>query len=179
MGTPLPERVAGIDIMYHLLQLACKKNYSVFFLGAKPDVVKKVARTAQKNYPGLHLAGFRDGYFDKTEENQVAEQIKQSNADILFVGISSPKKENFLRSWRSVINVPVCHGVGGSFDVVAGITKRAPLWMQNAGLEWLFRLMQEPRRMWKRYMITNSIFIKLSIQEIFKTRLSLRISRHA
>ena len=91
-------------------------------------------------------------------------------ADILFVAMSSPRKENFLRQWRLFMNVPVCHGVGGSFDVFAGVTKRAPLWMQKAGIEWFYRLIQEPGRLWKRYLISNSIFLVRSLKAIFYAR---------
>jgi N-acetylglucosaminyldiphosphoundecaprenol N-acetyl-beta-D-mannosaminyltransferase len=171
MGDSLPERVAGIDIMYRLLECASQMKYGVYFLGAKPEVVKKVVEIVKVDYPGVRIAGYRDGYFDESEEKEVAENVRDSFADILFVAMNSPKKENFLRRWREQMNVPVCHGVGGSFDVVAGVTKRAPVWMQNCGLEWLCRLLQEPGRMWRRYLVTNTIFVFLSVSEIVKVRL--------
>lgn len=177
MGKPLPERLAGIDIMYQLLTLASNHNYRIFFLGAKQQVVQKVVETVQRKYPGVHIAGYRNGYFGESEEKDVAEQIKKSSADILFVAISSPKKEIFLRKWKNFMNVPIRHGVGGSFDVLAGITKRAPLWMQKSGLEWLHRLIKEPRRMWKRYLITNTIFMKLCLQAILQSRFSRLLRR--
>ena len=170
MGSPLPERVAGIDIMYRLLKEANKKNYRVYFLGAKPKVLQTMITNVEKDYPDIPVAGYRDGYFDKDEEQDVAKNIKDSRADILFVGISSPKKENFLKNWRNFIDIPICHGVGGSFDILAGVTNRAPVWMQNYGLEWLYRLIQEPRRMWKRYFFTNIMFIKLSFEAILRAR---------
>ena len=166
----MPERIAGIDIMYKLLQQANESHYRVYFLGAKPEVLRKVIRTVQRDYPGICIAGYRDGYFDKAQEQSVAEGIRNSRADIFFVAISSPKKEKFLRKWRDFINVPVCHGVGGSFDILAGVSKRAPLWMQKCGIEWFYRLIQEPRRMWRRYLITNTIFIKLSFEAILRAR---------
>ena len=126
IGKPLPERVAGIDIMLRLLERASKKNYNVFFLGAKKEVVQKVVQVVQTKYPGVRIAGYRDGYFEESEEQEVATQIRISSADIIFVAMSSPKKENFLRKWREFIGVPICHGVGGSFDILAGVTKRAP-----------------------------------------------------
>jgi len=108
------------------------------------------------------IAGFRNGYFDKGEESNIATSISDSGAQILFVAISSPTKENFLYENRETLkSVNFIMGVGGSFDVVAGKVKRAPLWMQNAGLEWFFRFLQEPRRMWKRYLFGNSRFIYL------------------
>lgn len=172
IGKGLPQRVPGIDIMFKLLELASQKSYSVYFLGAKPLVIKKVARFVKNNYTGLRIAGFRDGYFIQDQEKNVAEEIKKSNADILFVAMSSPKKENFLKQWQTFMSVPVCHGVGGSFDIIAGVTKRAPKWMQKCGLEWLYRVIQEPRRMWKRYLVTNTLFITLSIKAIIQTNLN-------
>jgi N-acetylglucosaminyldiphosphoundecaprenol N-acetyl-beta-D-mannosaminyltransferase len=172
IGHPLPERVAGIDVMYGLMQRAAKNKYRIFFLGAKQQVVKAVAEKAEALYPGLQVAGVCDGYFDLEKDGQrVAEQIRASRADILFVAITPPKKEVFMDRWKDVIDVSVCHGVGGSFDVFAGVVKRAPLWMQNCGLEWFYRVLQEPRRMWKRYFVTNSIFLFLSIREICRYRL--------
>lgn len=170
-GQSLPERVAGIDIMDELLKLADQKHYGVFFLGAKPDVVKKVVAWTQSRYPGVRIAGYRDGYFREDQERCLAEEICNSKADILFVAMTPPKKEIFLRKYSRMMKVPVCHGVGGSFDVVAGVTRRAPLWMQKTGLEWFYRVMQEPGRMWKRYFVTNSIFLFLGGKEVFRYRL--------
>ena len=101
----------------------------------------------------------------KDEEEKVARQIAESNASILFVAMTSPNKEIFLNKYKSLISVPFIMGVGGSFDVVSGFVKRAPLWMQNNGLEWLYRLLQEPRRMWRRYLVGNSEFIYLILKE--------------
>lgn len=179
LGDPLPERVTGIDIMYELLKEANKKHYRVYFLGAKPKVLQKMINTIQKDYPGIAIAGYRDGYFDKDEEKDVAKNINDSRADILFVGIKSPKKENFLKNWINMIDAPICHGVGGSFDILAGVTKRAPIWMQKSGLEWLYRLVQEPRRMWRRYLFTNLIFIKLSVEAILRARIGKLIHKSA
>ncbi|MEN6337058.1 MAG: WecB/TagA/CpsF family glycosyltransferase [Phycisphaerales bacterium] len=170
-GCGLPERVAGIDIMSELLALAARRQYGVFFLGATQEVVEKVVQHARERYPGLRIAGYRNGYFTKEQEEEVAAQIRDSRADVLLVAVPTPKKENFLSRWRLGMDVPVCHGVGGSFDVVAGITKRAPLWMQRYGLEWLYRVWQEPGRMWKRYLVTNTIFVWLGIGEIVRHRL--------
>jgi len=174
---PLPERVAGIDLMFELLKEANDKHHSVYFLGARLEVLQKVVNTVQTDYQGIRIAGFRDGYFDKDQEQSVAQDIKDSRADIIFVAISPPKKEIFLRKWRGFMNVPVCHGVGGSFDVLAGVTRRAPQWMRKYGLEWLHRLIQEPRRMWKRYLVTNSIFIKLSCEAILRDRFGRLLRR--
>ena len=173
----LPERVAGIDLMYALLDKSNSRGYRVYFLGAKCEVLQKVITIVRRDYPNLKIAGYRDGYFSPEEEQTVADEIRKSNADIIFVAICSPKKEIFLRKWKDFIKVPICHGVGGSFDVLAGVTKRAPLWMRKCGLEWLYRLNQEPRRMWRRYLVTNSIFLFLSFKLIFGTKLKQMISK--
>lgn len=166
----LPERVAGIDLMETLVELASKKNYKIFFFGAKEPVVKSVVENYSKTYGSHIIAGYRNGYYMKEEESIIAEQIADSNADILFVAITSPKKEIFLNKYKSIINSNFIMGVGGSFDVIAGVTKRAPLWMQKAGLEWLFRVIQEPGRMWKRYLTTNSVFLYLVLKEKFSLK---------
>lgn len=165
LGQPLPERVAGIDLMTNLVELASKRKYRIFFFGAKEEVVKKVVDKYREMYSSDIIAGYRNGYFQKEEEADIAKQIADSKADILFVAITSPKKEVFLNTYKDVIKTPFVMGVGGSFDVVSGMTKRAPLWMQRNGLEWFYRVMQEPKRMWKRYLITNTIFIKMVLME--------------
>ena len=167
-GENIPERVAGIDLMENLINLASKKGYKVFFLGASNDIVKKVVEIYSKKYSSDIVAGYRDGYFNISEEEEVAKQIAKSGAHMLFVAISSPKKELFLSKYKKSINIPFVMGVGGSFDVVAGKVRRAPAWIQSGGLEWFFRLVQEPRRMWKRYLYTNTIFIFLIIKYKFR-----------
>lgn len=165
LGQPLPERVAGIDLMQNLVEMANRQGYRIFFLGAKEEIVKSVVEKYASQYDASIIAGYRNGYFSTEEEPEVARQISQSGADILFVAISSPKKEIFLNTYKEMIEIPFIMGVGGSFDVVAGKTKRAPLWMQKSGLEWFYRLLQEPRRMWKRYLYTNTMFIYLVLKE--------------
>ncbi|SHN02851.1 N-acetylglucosaminyldiphosphoundecaprenol N-acetyl-beta-D-mannosaminyltransferase [Cyclobacterium lianum] len=161
----LPERVAGIDLMENLVALSARKRYKIFFLGAKEEIVARVVQKYSKSYGGDIVAGYRNGYFKKEEEEEIAHQIRDSGADILFVAISSPKKEIFLNKYKDLMQVPFIMGVGGSFDVVSGKIRRAPLWMQNIGLEWFFRTMQEPGRMWKRYLTTNLAFVKMLFAE--------------
>lgn len=165
---PLPERVAGIDLMEELVKLAAEKRYRLFFLGAKEEIVKTVVDIYSKKYGNNIIAGYRNGYFTKDDEPGIAQQIADSNADILFVAISSPKKEIFLNTYKHLIKTPFIMGVGGSFDVVSGFVKRAPKWMQDWGLEWFYRTMQEPGRMWKRYLFGNSTFIYLVLKEKMK-----------
>lgn len=169
LGKPLKERVAGIDLMENLVELAHQQNHSIFLLGAKEEVVQEVAEIYQKKYNPNIIAGYRNGYFSREDEPQIAKQIAHSGAQMLFVAITSPIKENFLYNHRDLLkDVPFVMGVGGSFDVVAGKTKRAPVWMQKLGLEWFYRFLQEPKRMWKRYLIGNSSFIWLVLKEKFK-----------
>jgi len=170
---PIPSRVNGTDLMEKLVERAAERGYSIYFLGAKPEVVRKVVAVYKAQYPGLKVAGYRDGYFKPDDETAVADEIRQSGADIIFLAFGSPKKEKFVRKWLYRMNVPLVHGVGGSFDVVAGVTKRAPYWMQAAGMEWFYRFLQEPDRMWKRYLITNASFVLVVLGEIFRRTLRL------
>ncbi|PGW34034.1 glycosyltransferase [Bacillus cereus] len=165
LGRPLPERVTGIDIMEELVKKSAEKGYRIFFFGAKEEVVTKTMEHYQTLYPSLQVAGYRNGYFKEDEEQEVVEQIRESKADVLFVAFSSPAKEYFLNKYGPNLNVPFCMGVGGSFDVIAGITERAPVWMQKSGLEWFYRFIQEPGRMWKRYLVGNSRFLALLYKE--------------
>ncbi|WP_443634527.1 WecB/TagA/CpsF family glycosyltransferase [Candidatus Marifrigoribacter sp. Uisw_064] len=166
LNQPLKERVAGIDLMINLVQLAAERNHKIFLLGAKEEVVSKVAEIYSSKYGNDIIAGFRNGYFNKEDEPSIAKEIAESGAQMLFVAITSPIKENFLYNHRSILKeVNFIMGVGGSFDVIAGITKRAPVWMQKMGLEWFYRFLQEPKRMWKRYLIGNSKFILLVLKE--------------
>lgn len=164
LGAPLPERVAGIDLMMGMLERGGRHGYRVYLLGATREVVTEVARRIGRDYPGVDVVGFRDGYFGEHEEEAVAAEIASARADILLVAITSPKKERFLAAWGPRLGVPVCHGVGGSFDVYSGKTRRAPHAWRRGGFEWLYRLLQEPRRMWKRYLYTNSVFIWLVVR---------------
>ncbi|MCX6639933.1 MAG: WecB/TagA/CpsF family glycosyltransferase [bacterium] len=168
---PIPGRVNGTDLMERLVARAADKGYSIYFLGAKPEVVREVVNVYTRRYSNLKVAGYRDGYFRPEEEVKVAEEIKESGADIIFLAFGSPKKEKFVRDHLYRMNVPVVHGVGGSFDIVAGITKRAPIWVQSIGMEWFYRLVQEPRRMWKRYLFTNASFAFLIGIELFRRTL--------
>tara|TARA_R110000796_G_scaffold37722_1_gene95006 strand:- start:45078 stop:45770 length:693 start_codon:yes stop_codon:yes gene_type:complete len=166
LGKPLRERVAGIDLMMNLVELAYQKKYKIFFFGANEEVVKKVVNIYSEKYSTGIIAGYRNGYFKKKDEKLIANEIVESGANILFVAISSPTKENFLHENKEILQkVNFVMGVGGSFDVIAGKVKRAPFWMQKFGLEWFYRFIQEPKRMWKRYLIGNSKFIFLVIKE--------------
>ena len=158
LGTPLKERVTGIDLFEALMARAAREGWRVFLLGARAEVVSAVRRIYEARYPGLVVAGHRDGYWTDDEEPEVAEQVRRARADILCVAISSPKKERFLDRWQAHMRVPFAMGVGGTFDVAAGRIRRAPRLMQRLGLEWLVRVVQEPRRMFRRYFIEDVAF---------------------
>ena len=168
LGVAVPERVAGFDLMLRLLEESRDRSLPVYFLGAKPDVLERFLSVVRERYPGLDIRGYRDGYFD--DDGAVADEIAASGARLLFVGITSPRKEYFVSSRLHQLGPVFVMGVGGSFDIVAGITKRAPTWMQRAGLEWFYRLLSEPRRMWRRYLIGNARFIALTFREYRKHR---------
>jgi N-acetylglucosaminyldiphosphoundecaprenol N-acetyl-beta-D-mannosaminyltransferase len=169
LGRPLPERVAGIDLMHRLFARAAERGYGVYLLGAKQDVVEAVAQRVQDDHPGIRIAGWRDGYWEPDAEPDVVAAIAAARPQIVFVAISSPAKERFLARWKSSIGAPFVMGVGGAFDVVAGRVRRAPRWMQRAGLEWLFRLVQEPRRMLPRFASDAPRFAWLVLRS-FATR---------
>ncbi|MGB5982586.1 MAG: WecB/TagA/CpsF family glycosyltransferase [Nonlabens sp.] len=169
LKSPLKERVTGIDLMEELVKKAHLNKYKIFFLGAREEVVSRVVSIYKNKYSPEIIAGYRNGYFKKEEEHHIAKQIAASGAQILFVAISSPIKEIFLFENKDLLkNVNFIMGVGGSFDVIAGLVKRAPLWMQKNGLEWFYRFIQEPRRMWKRYLVGNTKFIALVLKEKIK-----------
>jgi N-acetylglucosaminyldiphosphoundecaprenol N-acetyl-beta-D-mannosaminyltransferase len=173
-GQQAPERVAGVDLMARLLTAAAENQLRVYFLGAKSEVVTALVERSRAQHPGLEIAGFRDGYFRPEDHLSIVEEIRASGAHMLFVGMPTPFKETWCERHRQRLQVPVIVGVGGSFDVLAGFIKRAPSRMQSLGLEWFWRLLMEPRKLWKRYLTTNSEFIWLAGQEIIARRLRLQ-----
>lgn len=161
----LPERVTGIDLMYGLLERGQRHGWGVYLLGATEEVNARCAARLECDYPGLRLAGRHHGYFREHEEARVVRAIAAARPQLLFVGMPTPRKERFLARWRSELAVNVLHGVGGSFDVFAGLVERAPPNWQRLGLEWLYRLKQEPRRLWRRYLVTNTLFCAMVFVE--------------
>lgn len=159
LGHPVPERVAGIDLMNRLVQLSAQEGQRIYLLGARPEVLAAVQEDFTRR--GANIVGSHDGYWreqGKTDQD-MAREIGSMDVDILFVAIPSPMKEDFIYGQRDAMGVGVCVGVGGSFDVVAGLTKRAPDMMQKMGMEWAFRLAMEPKRMFKRYAVGNTKFL--------------------
>jgi N-acetylglucosaminyldiphosphoundecaprenol N-acetyl-beta-D-mannosaminyltransferase len=168
LGKPLPERVAGIDLMHRMLALAAERGYRPFILGARQEVLEQAVARLRQRHPDLNLAGWENGYFDEAAIPDVCERIRSSGADMLFVAMSSPRKELFLDQYGPHLGVPFAMGVGGAIDVVAGHTRRAPVLFQRLGLEWLYRLLQEPRRLAPRYLRTNTRLLLLLARELVR-----------
>ena len=174
LGQPLPERVTGIDLFFNLLIRAEREGWRVYFLGAREEVVKEVVARASAQHPQLEIAGHRNGYWKADEEQGVVDAVAAARPDILFVAINSPRKEEFLAKYQAAMKVPFAMGVGGTFDVMAGLTKRAPVWMQRNGLEWFYRFLQEPRRMFRRYFIDDMGFFWLLARAMMQRKAELR-----
>lgn len=169
-GIGFPERVPGVDMMARLLEQGSQHGLRAYFLGAKPEVVRALAERCARDFPGLIVAGCRDGYFKPADHEAIVAAIREARPDFLFVGMPSPFKENWCERHRQALDVPVIMGVGGSFDVLAGFVKRAPRLLQSLGLEWSWRLLMEPGKMWKRYLVTNSEYIWRAAGAIWRHR---------
>lgn len=161
-GIRVPERVTGIDLMEALLERAGRAGWSVYLLGARRSVVARLAERLTAR--GISVAGARDGYFAAEASEEVAAEVAASGAQLLFVGMPSPRKERFIIGAARPAGVPFSIGVGGSFDVLAGELRRAPRLLQRLGLEWAFRLLQEPRRLFRRYAVTNARYLWLMLR---------------
>lgn len=168
LGKPLKERVAGVDLFEALMKRSAQKGWRVFLLGAREEIVAGVKRLYEVKYPGLVIAGYRNGYWEPDQEASVVTEVLDARADILFVAISSPKKEQFLGRYQQQMRIPFAMGVGGTFDVAAGKVQRAPQWMQRSGLEWFYRFLQEPRRMYRRYFIEDMAFFGMVARELWR-----------
>jgi N-acetylglucosaminyldiphosphoundecaprenol N-acetyl-beta-D-mannosaminyltransferase len=165
LGAGKAPKVSGADLMMALMERCAKTGHKPYILGAKQAVLDRAIANGQANWPGLEIAGSRNGYFGAEDEAQIVADIAKSEADCLFLAMPTPQKERFLGQYADQLNVPFIMGVGGSVDVLAGQVKRAPIWMQRAGLEWFYRLLQEPRKMFWRYASTNGRFIWLVLRE--------------
>ena len=146
LGHAMPERVAGYDMVQELMREAPAKHRRIFFFGSAPGVADKAKKKAEQLYPGIEIVGTRNGFFTAADEPAIIEEIKAAHPDILLAALGVPKQEKWLAKHLSELSVPVAIGVGGTFDVMAGVMKRAPRWMQRAKLEWLFRGMMQPQR---------------------------------
>jgi N-acetylglucosaminyldiphosphoundecaprenol N-acetyl-beta-D-mannosaminyltransferase len=170
LGHEVPERVNGTDLMEALFARAEERGWTVFLLGSREDVLASARRTLAQRHPRLRIAGSRHGYFAAEEEDEVVAEIAAARPDILFVALQTPEKELFQARHREDLGVPFVMGVGGSFEVLAGLRRRAPRWAQRSGLEWAFRLAQEPRRLLRRYLVGNARFVGLVLRELARSR---------
>ena len=168
-GQNLPERVTGIDLIDALCERAAREGKRIYLMGASEEVVTSAVRRLRECYANLHV-DYADGYFSKDEAITRADQIRATRADILFVGMGVPRQENFIDEQWARLSVGMAIGVGGSFDVIAGLRSRAPVWVQKLGMEWFYRAIQEPRRLFPRYVVTNSQMIWLVLRELLKTK---------
>lgn len=160
IGKPLKGNINGTDMFPLLCELAQEKGYKLFFLGAKPGIVEKMAGLLLTKYPELNICGYRNGYFDwQSQSQEVVQEINQSGADILFVAFGAPLQEKWIQMNAPSLNTRINLGVGGLFDFYSDNIPRAPRWMRDLGIEWVYRLIQEPRRMWKRYILGNPLFL--------------------
>ena len=160
MGMHLPGRMTGADWIYDLCSFCQDAGYSIYLLGSRPGVAGKAAGRLRELYPSLEIPGSHHGYLsDQREVEATIREVNGCRPDILLVGMGSPLQEKFVRRHRDRFDVPVCWTVGALFDYVAGVVPRAPRWMLDHGLEWLFRLLYEPRRMWSRYLVGNTVFL--------------------
>lgn len=167
-GTPIKEKISGSDLFPLLCDMAAKKGYSMFFLGAAEGVAAKAADNLMNKYKGLQVIGTYSPPYgfenDSSEMNKIDAMIKKARPDILIVGLGCPKQEKFIYNNYKKLGVPISLGLGASFDFEAGNIKRAPKWMANHGLEWLFRITQDPKRLMKRYLINDMKIFKLAVK---------------
>jgi N-acetylglucosaminyldiphosphoundecaprenol N-acetyl-beta-D-mannosaminyltransferase len=174
LGRPVKERVAGADLFYTLSERAAAKGYRVFYLGAAPGVAEKAARAMQTRYPGLTVAGAYAppvmALDQLVADEETYRRVMDARPHILFVAFGAPKQELWLEAMRARLGVPVGIGVGAAFDFAAGTIKRAPRWLQALGLEWLHRLFQEPKRLWRRYLLVDTRFVFYLLQERFRRK---------
>jgi len=164
---PIPERVNIGDFLIPFCRWCYEKGYSVYFLGSESDIARRCVEMIQEQVPDLKVAGIRNGYFTPAEEKDIIKDIQEKRPEILLVGMGVPQQEKWLREHLQELNVPVAWGVGALFEYYAGKVSRAPYWMRSNGLEWLYRLILEPGRMWKRYLIGNILFIMRVIALVF------------
>ncbi len=170
LGVDVPERVTGVDVMEGVIGLCAERGYRPYFLGARPEVLERAVAKTTSRHPGLVFAGWRDGYYRPDEEDSVVAEIDAAGADCLFIGMPTPRKERFLARRRAALRVPFIMGVGGGLDVLAGEVRRAPASVQNLGLEWLFRAVQEPLRLGPRYAKTNLAFAAILASALWESR---------
>jgi N-acetylglucosaminyldiphosphoundecaprenol N-acetyl-beta-D-mannosaminyltransferase len=175
LSMPLSGRVNGTDLLESLCAMSANLGLKVFFLGGRPAAAQKAAAVLQQRHPTLEINTYCPPYgfhTDPQEQERISAAIRAAAPDLLFVGLGAPKQELWIANHYQALNVPVSLGIGVSFELVSGMVTRAPQWMQNVGLEWFFRLLMEPRRLWQRYLLGNIIFMGLVLKQ--KTRAIVR-----
>lgn len=174
LGCPLPGRVSGSDFLPAFCRVAARESYRVFLLGGGPGIGEQAKLRLESMNPGLRIAGTYSPPYgfdqDEDENTRIVERVHQSAPDVLFAAFGAPKQEKWLFRFRDILGVPVSMGVGSSLDYLAGRLKRAPFWMQHCGLEWTYRLAQEPRRLWRRYLVDDASFVYYLLREKFQMR---------
>lgn len=159
LGQPVRDNVNGTDLFPKLCSRLAAQGRSIFLLGAQPGVAADTAAWAKQHFPGLRIAGTQNGYFHETQVETICARIRRSKADVLLVALGAPRQEAWIRDHMDATGAKIALGVGGLFDYYANRIPRAPLWMRRMGLEWVFRLIQEPGRLWRRYLIGNLVFL--------------------
>ncbi|MEI8305652.1 MAG: WecB/TagA/CpsF family glycosyltransferase [Chloroflexales bacterium] len=176
LGEPIKDHVGGIMLLKQLLPVANTRGYRMYFLGAKPEIINQMVTKLGSDYPAMQIVGWHHGYLNAEEGVRIISEIRATKPDMLFVAMGTPKQEYWIAEHLQELGVPVCLGVGGSFDVLAGIKKDTPQWIRNMSMEWLYRLVQDPGNLWKRYFITIPWFI----YKIFQLRLQrMRLSKQS
>jgi N-acetylglucosaminyldiphosphoundecaprenol N-acetyl-beta-D-mannosaminyltransferase len=166
LNNALPHRVPGVDLVVECARVAAQYNYSIFLLGAGPGVADDAAKSLRQRFPQLRIAGiYSPSTINEAEDAVTLERIRQASPDMLFVAFGAPRQDYWIRKYMHILNVPVCMGVGGTFDMLSGRVSRAPQWMQSGGVEWFHRFYLEPGRLWKRYFIQDlPVFLHLMIR---------------
>ena len=174
LGRPIKRRITGPDLMEYICKKGANHKLRIFLLGAGPGVAKRCGEVLEARYPGIIVTGTYSPPFgfenDLEELNKINSMLKNSDSDLLFVGMGSPKQDIFIYENKEKYNIPVSFSMGAALDFIAGNVKRAPRWMINCGLEWLHRIIQNPKRLWRRYLITDMAIIPLFIKEIFNNK---------
>ena len=171
-STPLKEKISGSDLFPELCKMSAEKNYRLFFIGGRPNAALITSNKMREKYNGIKIVGTYSPPFgfekSEYENKKIRDLIIKSKPDILFVGLGSPKQEIWIKNHSNELKVPVSIGIGVTFEFFSGMVRRAPKWMQKCGLEWLWRLMMEPRRLWVRYVVDDMPFLKLVLEQKFK-----------
>lgn len=163
-------KVSGTDLMLEICKLSEKKGFKNYFYGSTPQALASLKRQLKISFPALAIAGMHSPvFYGPVQEDRIAGDIgniNKSDTDVLWIGLGSPKQDIWMFKYRGKLNVPVIIGVGAAFDFISSLKKRAPIWMQRSGLEWLFRFLQEPKRLWRRYLINNTLFILFILKDL-------------